>query len=99
MTVPHRALLWLLAALWLALALPHVDTRYSFAWDSSQFERGVRHFDIALHQPHPPGYPLWILALRGLAPIAGPGTAANCAGEGVLPVCNCGSTISRSTRR
>jgi hypothetical protein len=71
MTAPQRALCWLLAALWLALALPHIDTRYSFDWDSSQFERGVRHFDIARHQPHPPGYPLWILALRALAPITG----------------------------
>lgn len=71
MTAPHRAFFGLLAALWLALALPHIDTRYSFNWDSSQFERGVRQFDIARHQPHPPGYPLWILALRGLAPIAG----------------------------
>jgi hypothetical protein len=62
---------WLLALLWLALALPHVGTRYSYNWDSSQFERGVEHFDIARHQPHPPGYPLWILALKGLTPLAG----------------------------
>jgi hypothetical protein len=69
---PHvRALAWLLVALWLALALPRIDTRYSYNWDSSQFERGVRHFDIAAYQPHPPGYPLWILALRGMTPMVG----------------------------
>jgi Dolichyl-phosphate-mannose-protein mannosyltransferase len=66
-----------LALLWLALALPHVDTRYSYNWDSSQFERGVEDFDISRDQPHPPGYPLWILALKGLTPIAG--GRANCA--------------------
>jgi hypothetical protein len=60
-----------LALLWLALALPHVDTHYSYNWDSSQFERGVEHFDISRDQPHPPGYPLWIFALKGLTPIAG----------------------------
>lgn len=59
-----KPLLWFLALLWLALALPQVDTRYSYNWDSSQFERGVEHFDISRHQPHPPGYPLWILASK-----------------------------------
>ena len=62
---------WFLAVLWLALALPHVDTRYSYNWDSSQFERGIEHFDISRQQPHPPGYPLWILALKGLTPLVG----------------------------
>jgi 4-amino-4-deoxy-L-arabinose transferase-like glycosyltransferase len=60
-----------LALLWLALALPHVNTRYSFNWDSSQFERAVQHFDISRDQPHPPGYPLWVLALKGLTPLTG----------------------------
>lgn len=62
---------WLAAAIWIALALPHLDTPYSIDWDSSQFARGARHFDIAQHQPHPPGYPLWILGLRALAPLTG----------------------------
>jgi hypothetical protein len=61
----------LLALLWLALLLPGLDVRYSFGWDSSQFDRAVSDFDIARHQPHPPGYPLWVLALRGLTPLAG----------------------------
>jgi len=69
--VSHKHLFWFLALLWLALALPHIDTRYSYNWDSSQFERGVEHFDIARQQPHPPGYPLWILALKGLTPLVG----------------------------
>jgi hypothetical protein len=28
--------------------------------DSINFALGVRHFDVALHQPHPPGYPVYI---------------------------------------
>ena len=71
-----RAAYGLLAVLWLALVLPHIGARYSYDWDSSQFERGIEHFDIARHQPHPPGYPLWILTLRGLAPLVGGGIAA-----------------------
>jgi hypothetical protein len=29
-------------------------------WDSVQFAMGVRQFDLWHHQPHPPGYPLYI---------------------------------------
>ncbi|MGA7615908.1 MAG: hypothetical protein WBX15_12095 [Thermoanaerobaculia bacterium] len=29
-------------------------------WDEIQFMSGVRNFDVTLHQPHPPGYPLFI---------------------------------------
>jgi len=71
-----RLLYWFLVLVWLALALPHVATRYSYTWDSSQFERGVEKFDIAHHQPQPPGYPLWILALKGLTPITGRANSA-----------------------
>jgi 4-amino-4-deoxy-L-arabinose transferase-like glycosyltransferase len=29
-------------------------------WDSYQFAMGVREFDLWKHQPHPPGYPLYV---------------------------------------
>jgi len=32
--------------------------------DSINFALGVRHYDVAEHQPHPPGYPLYILAAK-----------------------------------
>ncbi len=32
--------------------------------DSINFALGVRHFDVAQHQPHPPGYPLFILIAK-----------------------------------
>ena len=31
-------------------------------WDSVQFALGVGDFDLWKHQPHPPGYPLYIAA-------------------------------------
>jgi hypothetical protein len=71
LSLTHQRLFPLLAIIWLVLLLPGLSTRYSFSWDSSQFDRAVSDFDIARHQPHPPGYPLWVLALRGLSPIAG----------------------------
>lgn len=35
-------------------------------WDSIQFALGIHEFSIANHQPHPPGYPLYILLARCL---------------------------------
>jgi hypothetical protein len=39
---------------------------YLYEWDSAQYALGVLKFDVRLHQPHPPGYPLWIALLKGL---------------------------------
>lgn len=43
----------------------------SYDWDAAQYSLGTLEFDVTEHQPHPPGYPLWILALRTVAPLAG----------------------------
>ena len=29
-------------------------------WDSVQFALGMHHFSLSLHQPHPPGYPIYV---------------------------------------
>src|SRR5206468_2498525 len=34
--------------------------------DSINFALGIRDYDVSKHQPHPPGYPLFILAAKGL---------------------------------
>ncbi|MBI2415739.1 MAG: DUF2723 domain-containing protein [Candidatus Kerfeldbacteria bacterium] len=44
-------------------------SRQPFNWDAAQFELGVRHFSLHMHQPHPPGYPLYI-ALGKLVALA-----------------------------
>lgn len=57
----------------LAAAAAAVVTRVPFAarrlWDhdSVQFALGVEKYDLAAHHPHPPGYPLYIAALKLLA--------------------------------
>ncbi len=33
-------------------------------WDSIQFALGIKDFDLALHQPHSPGYPIYIFLLK-----------------------------------
>ena len=65
--------------------------------DSVNFALGVRHFDVAQHQPHPPGYPIFIaLGKLGTAVLARAGVNApevrglavwGALASGVLPLC------------
>jgi hypothetical protein len=64
----------LLAAAWLAAHLPSLAPSLEDI-DSINFALGLRHFDVAQHQPHPPGYPVYIAlgraslaAIRAAAP-------------------------------
>ena len=74
--LPSRAWLWpaLLAGAYVVAHLPFLPQSLEDI-DSINFALGLRHFDPALHQPHPPGYPLYIAlghvslaALSWLAP-------------------------------
>ena len=47
-----------------------------FYWDEFQLAYGVLDFDLALHQPHPPGYLLFVWLGRLLLPLAGDPTVA-----------------------
>ena len=49
-----------LAAIYLAAHLPFLAPSLEDI-DSINFALGLRHFDPALHQPHPPGYPVYML--------------------------------------
>jgi hypothetical protein len=53
----------LVCALFLALHLPYLPQSLEDL-DSINFALGVRQFDVAHHQPHPPGYPVFILAAK-----------------------------------
>ena len=39
-----------------------VRSRYAFNWDATNFALGVQGYDVRLHHPHPPGYPLFVAA-------------------------------------
>ena len=62
-TSPHfrtsRAIPWVLAAVYLAAHLPFLAPTLEDV-DSINFGLGLREFNPALHQPHPPGYPIYI---------------------------------------
>jgi hypothetical protein len=59
------------AALCLALHLPFLPPALEDL-DSINFALGVRHFDVAQHQPHPPGYPLYIAAAKAVNQVVMP---------------------------
>ena len=48
-----------LALVTLASRWPH-RARMLYNWDAVQFALALREFDIAKHQPHPPGYVLYV---------------------------------------
>jgi hypothetical protein len=54
------AIVFLIAVLYLAAHLPFLAPSLEDI-DSINFALGLRHFDPALHQPHPPGYPVYML--------------------------------------
>ena len=40
-------------------------------WDAAQFVLAVRDYDVSRHQPHPPGYPLYVLTGWAVSSITG----------------------------
>jgi 4-amino-4-deoxy-L-arabinose transferase-like glycosyltransferase len=56
--------LFLLVTLLLALLGRPFRSQSFYDWDAVQMALGAECFDVARHQPHPPGYPLWIALLK-----------------------------------
>ena len=54
------AVVFVIAVLYLAAHVPFLAPSLEDI-DSINFALGLRHFDPALHQPHPPGYPVYML--------------------------------------
>ncbi len=65
----RRILPLLVALAFLALHLPYLPASLEDL-DSINFALGLHQFDVARHQPHPPGYPLFIAAARGVRLLA-----------------------------
>ncbi len=55
----------LFAVVFLAFHLPYLPSSLEDL-DSINFALGIRHFDVAQHQPHPPGYPVYILIAKAV---------------------------------
>lgn len=63
-----RWVFFLAAVLWVATNLRSVSTM-CFDWDAAQLSLATIEFSLADHQPHPPGYPLWVMCVRALLPV------------------------------
>ena len=70
-----RRLVILLALLFLALHVPYLPSSLEDL-DSINFALGIRRFDVARHQPHPPGYPVFILIGKALHAVGLPEVTA-----------------------
>jgi hypothetical protein len=60
-------------ALWALTALSRFAAiaKSPWDWDEVEFMRGVCAYDVSLHAPHPPGYPVFIFIAKLIRPIAG----------------------------
>ncbi|HTV00800.1 MAG TPA: DUF2723 domain-containing protein [Luteitalea sp.] len=70
-TATHDRIVLAGAALFFAAHLGWL-TRHLEDIDSINFALGLRQYDIAAHQPHPPGYPVFIVLGRTVAALLGP---------------------------
>ena len=57
---------WIVAALTVAIAITRIYalSRSLWDWDEALFATGVRSYDVTQHHPHPPGFPLFMLAAK-----------------------------------
>jgi 4-amino-4-deoxy-L-arabinose transferase-like glycosyltransferase len=59
----QRTLFWIVALV-CALSRFASMARSLWDWDEALFALGVREYDVTLHHPHPPGFPLYIGAAK-----------------------------------
>lgn len=70
-TALHDRLVLAVAALFLCAHLAWLPGHLEDI-DSFNFALGLRDYDVAAHQPHPPGYPVFTLVARGVATLVAP---------------------------
>ncbi|HEX9163490.1 MAG TPA: hypothetical protein VF980_17420 [Thermoanaerobaculia bacterium] len=63
MTRRERIAFWI-ATLFTAATRVWGLARSPWDWDEMLFSLALRHYDVALHHPHPPGFPLFIATAR-----------------------------------
>ncbi len=62
----HSLTLFLTLLLLVSLTRFPFRTKILYDWDSVQFALGMRHFDVSLFQPHPPGYFFYVMSARAV---------------------------------
>ena len=72
------SLLWWAAGLAVLTLITRIPLRSTqlFAWDSANFALALQHYNVAWHQPQPPGYILYVAAARLLHVVVADANAA-----------------------
>jgi uncharacterized membrane protein len=54
------------AVLFFVMVLTRIPymTKFLATWDAGTVALGTRHFDVMAHEPHPPGYVLYVLSAK-----------------------------------
>lgn len=65
----RERLLLVIATVAVAITRLAAVARGPWDWDEMLFLLGLEDYDVALHHPHPPGFPLYVLAARGLVAV------------------------------
>jgi len=68
LTTPQRSVFWILTVA-CALSRLLARSRTLWEWDEVLFCLGLRDYDVALHHPHPPGFPLYVGLAKLLRPL------------------------------
>lgn len=71
-TSGERLAFWALAVL-VAATRALAVSKSLWDWDEALFALAVRDYDVTAHHPHPPGFPLFILAAKSMAATFGTG--------------------------
>lgn len=64
---PRQKRILLVLSVAIALSRPLAVAHSLNDWDEALFSLGVVEYDINQHHPHPPGYPLFVMAAKGVA--------------------------------
>lgn len=66
----ERRIVWI-AAIVVAATRPLAIAKSLWDWDEALFGLALREYDVVAHHPHPPGFPLFILAAKALVLASG----------------------------
>ena len=66
---PRERLVLMVVSLVVAVTRVAAVARGPWDWDEILFLMGLQDYDVALHHPHPPGFPLYVLSARLLVAI------------------------------
>lgn len=66
MKLMRRLILFAIILAFLIISRFPLRTHYLYSWDSVQYALATENFDVFNHQPHPPGYPIFVAGVKAV---------------------------------